>query len=74
MPGLFTVFFATFYGGSGKNTADKDSRYNHLALVSKQSQCTEIKQYDQFFLRWTWSFNRDLLEKFRPDRLIEQDT
>ena len=33
----------------------------------------EIKQYDRFFLRWTWSFNRDFLEKFRPGRLIEQD-
>ena len=33
----------------------------------------EIKQSDQFFLRWTWSFKRDILEKFRPGCLIGQD-
>ena len=33
----------------------------------------ETKQYDRFFQRWTWSFIRDFLEKFRPGRLIEQD-
>ena len=33
----------------------------------------EIKQYNQSFLRWTQSFNRDFLEKFRPGRLKEQD-
>ena len=29
-------------------------------------------QDNQFFLRWTWSFNRDFLGKFRPGSLIEQ--
>ena len=29
----------------------------------------EIKQYNHFFLRWTWSINRD----FRPGRLIEHE-
>ena len=33
----------------------------------------EIKQYDRFFMRWTWSFNRDFLKKFRPGCLIEYD-
>ena len=31
----------------------------------------EKNQYDR--LRWTWLFNRNFLEKFRPGRLIEQD-
>ena len=33
----------------------------------------EIKQYDRFFLRWTWSFKKDFTEKFKPGRLVEQD-
>ena len=33
----------------------------------------QIKQYNLFFLRWYWSFNRKFWEKFRPGRLIEQD-
>ena len=37
----------------------------------------EIKQYDQFFLKWTWLFDRDFLKKIqtgsfnRTGRLIE---
>ena len=26
-----------------------------------------------FFLIWTWSFNKDFLEKFRPGRLVEEN-
>ena len=40
---------------------------------NRDSRLVHKKQDDHFFLRWTWSFNRDFLEKFRLGRLIEQD-
>ena len=46
---------------------------SRIYIVINYSGSPEIKKYDRIFLRWTWSFNRDFLEKFRPGRLIEQD-